>query len=206
MANVLAPFGFRQQGFLAGFAPDYQQLPRAIQSTNTTKIFFGDPVSKSGAYIVQGGNATAIIEGIFYGCQYVDSTGQTKWLPYWPGAAATDAVGYIVSSPGAMFLVQALNTAIASTDIGRNIGFSIGTGSTVGAGLSGATIDQSTLGTTNTLPFQIVSLYGSTPGVATGLVPVGIGGQGNGSDNTTAFNFAIVSFNNQRFKTLTGVN
>lgn len=195
MANTQSAFGFKHVGFLSGGAPDYQQQTRLIQSTNTTKIYFGDPVVKSGAtnYIIQAANNTTTLEGIFVGCQYTPSGGLgiPQWSPYWPGAAAADATAYLINAPNAQLLAAALSTAIVTANIGANIGFSIGTGSTVGGGFSGATLDQSTLGTTNTLPFQIVSLY---PGV------------GNGSDPSTSYNWAVVVFNNQRFKQLTGVS
>lgn len=191
MANVLAPFGFRHYGYLPGYAGDYQLAARQIQSTNTTKIFFGDPVSKVGssAYITTTVGTTTILEGIFVGCEYVDSTGKYTFSPYFPGSTANDAKALLINAPGALFLVQALNTAIATSNIGQNFTFNIGTGSTTGMGLSGATLDQSS-GTTGPAQFQVVALY---PGV------------GNGSDPSTAFNWAVVAFNNQRFRTLTGV-
>ena len=194
MANVAAAFGFRPIGYLSGGAPDYQLATRAIQSTNATKIFFGDPVIKSAAspYILQAATATntTILEGIFQGCTYVPAGGTQVWSPYWPGAAAVDATAYIANAPNAMFLAAALNTAISSANIGEGILFNLGTGSTVGGGFSGATLDQSTLTTNSNAPFQIVALF---PGV------------GNGSDPTTPFNWAIVTFNNQRFRNTTTV-
>ncbi len=195
MANTQSAFGFRHIGFLPGYGPDYQQLTRQIQSSNSTKIFMGDPVVKSQSatsYIIQGSNNTATLEGIFVGCNYVPTGGllTVQPSPFWVGSAASDATGYLINAPGALFLAAALNTAIVTANIGANIGYSIGTGSTVGGGFSGATLDQSTINTTNTLPFQIVSLYQ---------------GIGNGSDATTAYNWAVVTFNNQRFRTLTGV-
>jgi hypothetical protein len=194
MANVLSAFGFKHIGFLSGAGPDYQLATRAIQSTNATKIFFGDPVIKSGSnpYILQAATATntTILEGIFQGCTYVPSGGVQTWSPYWPGAAAVDATAYIMNAPNALFLVAALNTAISSANIGEGILFNLGTGSTVGGGFSGATIDQSTLTTNNNAGFQIVSLYN---------------GVGNGSDPTTPYNWAVVTFNNQRFKNNTTI-
>lgn len=200
MANTLAPFGFRHIGFLSGGAPDYQQQTRVIQSTYSTKIYFGDPVQKSSAaspYIVQGvgGTAaagTAIIQGIFVGCKYTPSGGLgiPQWLPYWPGAASADAEAYIIDAPDALFLVQALQTAITSANVGELFGFNTGTGSTTGGGFSGATLDQATATTiTTTLPFKMVSLYQ---------------GVGNGSDVTTNYNWVVVAFNNQIYKTLSG--
>lgn len=193
MANTQSAFGFKHNGYISGAGPDYQQSSRLIQSTNTTKIFFGDPVIKSGAYIVQAASGTtAVLEGIFAGCMYTPSGGLgiPQWSPYWPGAASADATAYLISAPNATFIAAALNTAIVTTNIGDGINFSIGTGSTVGGGFSGATVDFTTLTTATTAPFQVVSLY---PGV------------GNGSDPTTAYNWVVVTFNNQRFKSLAGV-
>ena len=192
MANVQSAFGLRHIGYLPGFAPDYQQLTRQIQSSNATKIFTGDPVVKSGAYIVQASSTTVTLEGIFVGCNYVPTGGllTLQTSPFWPGSAASDATGYLINSPGALFLVAALNTAIVTSNIGGNIGWSSGTGSTVGGGYSGFTVDQSTITTSNTAPFQIVSLYQ---------------GAGNGSDPSTPYNWCVVTFTNQRFRTLTGV-
>lgn len=194
MANVQAAFGFRHVGYLSGAGPDYQQQTRLIQSTNTTKIFNGDPVMKGVGtnYIIQATTATTtILAGVFIGCNYVPTGGllTQQQSPYWPGSAASDATGYIINAPNALFLAATLNTAIVTADIGKNVGFSIGTGSTVGGGFSGATLDQSTLNTTNTLPFQVVGLYS---------------GIGNGSDPTTPYNWVYVTFNNQQYKSLTG--
>jgi hypothetical protein len=189
MANIQAAFGFKHLGYLPGYAPDYQQLTRQIQSSNATKIFNGDPVVKSTNWIIQASNNTSPLEGIFVGCNYVPTGGQLTLQPspFWVGSAASDATGYLISSPGATFLAATLNTAAVTADIGKTVGFSIGTGSTSGGGFSGATIDMSTATTTSiiTLPFQIVSLY---PGV------------GNGADATTPYDWVVVTFNNQRYR------
>lgn len=193
MANQQSAFGLRHNGFLSGAGPDYQLSTRLIQSTNTTKIFSGDPVIKGAAsnYIVQAALNTSILEGIFQYCVYTPvGGGLPQWSNFWPGTAASDSTAYLINAPLATFVGAALNTAIVTANIGDNIGFSVGTGSTSGGSFSGFTLDQSTINTTNTLPFQIVSMY------------LGIG---NGSDPTTAYNWVVVTFNNQRFKALTGV-
>ena len=193
MANQQAQFGFKHIGFLSGGAPDYQQSSYALQSTYSTKLYFGDPVVKSGAYIIKpADNTSAPLDGIFVGCEYQPSTGgPPQWSPWWPGAANADAVAYVIDAPNAIFLVAALQTAITSANIGNNIGFSTGAGgTTIGGGYSTYVVDQSTLTTSSAWPFQVVGLY---PGV------------GNGSDPTTNYNWVTVTFNNQRFKSLTGV-
>ena len=207
MSNTATAFGFRHVGFLPGAAPDYQLSTRLIASSNTTSIYFGDPIQKVGGtqYIAQASSSTAPLEGIFQGCMLSPSTGGAPpFSPFYPGAAGADVTAYVLSAPSALFMAAATNTNIPNTAIGENIGFSIGTGSTFGGGFSGATLDQSTISTTNTLPFQIVGLYGSTN--ATGSINTGnFGGVGNGSDTTSAYNWVIVSFNNERYKQLTGV-
>lgn len=195
MANIQSAYGFRHIGFLPGAGPDYQLQTRLIQSTNTTKIFTGDPVVKSPttAYMVQGANNTTTLVGIFQGCTYIPvGGGSPLWSPIWPGAAAQDATGYILNASNALFLAAALNTSLVTSNIGANVGFSIGTGNTFGGGFSGATIDQATAttGTTVTLPFNIVSLYQ---------------GIGNGSDPLTPYGWAVVTFQNQQYKTQQGV-
>lgn len=46
MANTFAPFGFAESNRL-GAAPSYQLSSRTILSTNTTAIYFGDPISQA---------------------------------------------------------------------------------------------------------------------------------------------------------------
>jgi hypothetical protein len=206
MSNTAATFGFRHVGYLSGNAVDYQLATRLIASSNTTSIYFGDPVVKVATtqYIAQAANNTTVLEGIFQGCMLIPSTGGAPtFSPYYPGAAGADVTAYVMNAPGALFMAAATNTNIPNTAIGENIGFSIGTGSTFGGCFSGATLDQSTISTTNTLPFQIVALYGSTN--ATGSINTGnFGGVGNGSDTTSAYNWVVVTFNNERFRQLTG--
>ena len=188
MPNTQAQFGFQQFGYMPGGAPDYQLTKYAIQSTYTTAIYFGDPVIKSAAlgYIRPMTNATGVgtgLLGVFQGCQYTPVGGAPTWYPWYPAAAAgADSVAYVIDAPNALFRVAALLTAVPATSIGQNIGHSTGAGgTTVGAGFSSYTLDQSTLTTNSTLPWQVWSMF---PGV------------GNGTDNSSNYNWVIVRFNN----------
>ena len=137
------------------------------------------------------------------GCQYLStSQKRTVWSNYWPGSDANgDVTAYIINDPNAQFLVQSggsTTTAIGIADAGANIGFAVGTGNTA-SGISAAYADQTTINTTNTLPFRIIGLagyasYGTNP----------LSGQ-NGYDTTTAYNSVIVAFNNVATKSLTGI-
>jgi len=197
VANTQAAFGFRHIGYLGGGSPDYQLSTGLILSSNTTKIFRGDPVVRtvSTGKIAQASNNTETIVGIFDGCMYTPTGGIPQWSPYWPGAASVDATAYFIDAPNALFMAAALNTSIVTANIGENVGYAIGTGNTTN-GFSGATIDQSTLNTTNTLPFRVVA-----PVTTSG----NFGQIGNGSDPSTAYGWAVVAFNSQNFKQLTGL-
>ncbi len=200
MANQQSQFGFKHIGFLSGGSPDYQQQPRLIQSTYSTQIGLGDPVVRStttAKYIIQATGTLATstpIEGIFVGCSYTPSGLPPTWSPYWPGAAASDATGYVIDAPNALFLVATLQTAVTTTNLGQAINFTTGQCATTGGGYSIATIDQATATATGTtvslLPFKIVQLYQ---------------GIGNGSDPLTNYNWAVVTFNFQTWKTGAGL-
>lgn len=207
MANTQSIFGFKHIGYLSGNIADYQQSTRGIQKTNLTAIGFGDPIVRVNAtspYITQGaGSTSSPLEGIFVGCVYTPTGGGIPtWSPGWPGVTvAADATAYVIDAPGALFMAATLLTAIGSGSIGQVVNYNIGTASTTGQMLSGATLDQSTatstaLGTTYSgLPFRIVAIYGGTGN---------FGGVGNGSDSTTNYNWVVVGFNNQINRTLGG--
>jgi hypothetical protein len=196
MANTFAPFGFSQNRG-NGSAPTYEQRVRKIASGNATAIYAGDPVTTlNTGYITQSSPGTTQIAGIFVGCKYLSTALQrTIWSPFWPGSGATgDVEAYIVNDPNAQFVAQvggSTSTGIVFADIGANVNFAVGTGSTV-TGISGAYVDQTTVNTTATLPFRIVSLIENPPG-------------GPGTDSTSAYNWVLVAFNNVDTKSLTGI-
>lgn len=203
MANVQGPFGFVQWGTASGppnFAfnssPQYR-----IASSNSTAIFFGDAVrldaSGPTGYLQQwaaaAGSSTVILTGIFLGCQYY-STSQKKTIfnNYWPGSDATgDVTAYVCDDPTSLWKVQAGGaSAITQTSIGQTADIvSTPVGNTT-TGISGMSLAAPT--TTATFPFKVVGLITTPPGA-------------NGTDLTTPFNYAIVTFNNQQFKTANGV-
>lgn len=199
MANILAPFGFRWAHQLSGVAPNCAQTMRRILKTNATAIFHGDPVaSQSSGYVQQAAVGTAPVAGIFVGCNYLSvSMGRLVWSNYWPGNgdAQTDPECYIIDDPNAVFTVQASGGPVALADVGSNANFTLATAGNTASGMSGAALDATTVNTTSTLPFRIVGYPGD------GFFPA----VGPGSDPTSANNNVFVTFNNQDFKTLTGI-
>jgi hypothetical protein len=205
MANANAPFGFRQYGGI-GVTPSYEIVQMSIASTNGTAIFNGDPVVQlNTGYIAQASSNSVAIAGIFNGCKYLSVVQKrTQWSNYWPGSDANgDVTANVITDPNAQFIVQTANsnttaTAVALANVGNNIGFAIGTGSTA-TGQSAAYADQYTINTTNTLPFRILGLPNTTPGSVSPLASI------PGMDPTTAYNYLIVGFNNVMTKQLLGI-
>lgn len=200
MANTNAPFGFSQYFGGAGGAPTFGMSELRIADTNTTAIYFGDPVmpvvGTATGYITQGAPGTTALAGIFAGCKYLSvSQKRTVWSNYWPGADASgDVLAYVITDPNARFVVQGNSTTfnIAGTltewganPVGQYAQFAIGSGNTAN-GRSGAYLNS--LATTATLPFIVVDLITAPPGA-------------NGADPTTAYNWVVVGFNNQLART-----
>ena len=171
MANNDAAFGLRPVRMIGGAYDSSGQSEYRITTstaTYTTKIYQGDIVTQGTPGVVtriaraDGGSATSdIIVGVFNGCFYTDPTTSTPtWSNYWPGNAATDAVGFFIDDPMVVFEVQA-DAAFPVTDLWGN--FDIVDQSTVGdttSGRSNVELDVSTGATTATLPMKALNISG----------------------------------------------
>lgn len=193
MANTNAPFGFSPCATING-PVNFRITHRRIASNNATAIFKGDAVvpvtSSATGYIKQATASTVALAGIFWGCSYFSTSQQKQiWNGYWPGSDATgDVTAYVIDDPNATFLCQAGGTNLGFAKIGQNAQLNVGTGST-STQQSGMYID--TVGTTSTYPFIIVD------------VPDGA----TDPDDTLAYNWLIVGFNNMIYKTgITGIS
>lgn len=222
MANTFGPFGFAESHRL-GAAPNYQigGAKRYIVNTNTNPIYFGDPVIQLGTgYIAQATPSASAsqVSGIFLGCQYVSKAAKKIiWSPWWPGVSTDVVLGgqgfdveaKIIDDPLVVFRVQcnggaAGTTPPALTMIGMNATFSFGssaapTGDTAhppnqtsGIGNCALDLGVTSAPVTTALPFRILDFIRDPPGV-------------NGTDFTTPYCWAFVTFNNQDFKVTTGI-
>lgn len=213
MANTFAPFGFAESNRL-GAAPTYQYSKRWILYSNTTPIFFGDPVVQlASGYVGQATPGTVQIAGIFGGCTYM-SISQKKIVEsqWWPGTAdvANSGTGFdisckIIDDPQAVFRVAtgpvAATLPLTQASVGLNAQFAYAPGGGSGGngqpalnGLSTACLDMVTNvpAVTATFPFRIVELIRDPPGA-------------NGADPTTPYNWCYVAFNNQDFRVNTAI-
>lgn len=193
MANPFAPFGFSPSYVLPGMGADFGMTTRLIKGTGTVACYRGDVLqtdaSNAGYLIPVVTPGTEVIHGIAWGFQWQQSNGLLNpWQQYWPGTTAIvgDVSVLVIDNPNVVFKVQAGTTKYAQADVGNNVQFAVGTGTTAN-GISGAFLTGSTA-TTTTLPFRIVTILGT---------PV--------TDNTTSYNLIEVTFNNQSYKQLIGL-
>jgi len=163
-----------------------------------TALGYGDPmIQLNTGYLGVGTTGGSVaIKGIFRGCQYIlSANNQTIISRYWPGSGAAgtgDIRVFLETDPDTLYLAQSYNTAIVFADIGANVNIQIGTPSS-STGFSAATVDQSTLNVTTTLPFRIFGLLSQYETA------------GPNTDNTVAYNNVIVQCNYFDRKSLDGI-
>lgn len=175
MANANNPFGFLPLTSASGSTGNFEMVYAPIAYNDTTKMFRGDPVQRLNTGFASqwtAGTNVGNLIGIFWGCHYLSSSqGTIQFAQYWPGADVAQAgqptlyaeIIPVNTAQPAKFYVQADATGAGFLDIGANVDVAGLTGGSTVNGQSGAYITTaSTLATTNTLPFRIVDLYGSS--------------------------------------------
>jgi hypothetical protein len=166
--TVSAPYGLKAINRIDGlpYAGAIRQIPLA---SGYTAMFFGDAVKIVDGYLDKDTGTTAATPcGVFVGCQYVNSMGQTVQAQYAP-AGATNAIGFVVDDPMAAFKVAVVSgtTVIAGVSrsvVGSNMALVQNAGNT-STGDSGVAVLSSSSGTTNTLPIRVIDVV---PDTATG--------------------------------------
>ena len=200
--TVSAPYGFkpvnRQDGMpYAGATSQY-----AIKSVSTA-IYNGDLVLIGSGGVVKStvtttsaltvANQANLTAGVFVGCQYVNTQGQTVQAQYYPGnAAASSAIAYVVVDENAAYKVAVTDgsDAMSSTTInaiGVNLAVDQGTGSTTtGNSGNGVVAPSANLGNASTLPVKVIAVVPET------------------AINATNFSEVIVVLNNPQLTSAAG--
>ncbi len=181
MSATAAPYGLRPVNLIGGLP--YAGSTRALlldPAGYGTSIYNGSMVYvKSTGYIeiatATGADATTNgfpvgtantgIVGVFVGCSYTNSMGQTVYGQYYP-ANATNGVAYVVDDPNVVFQVQSAGS-VTQAALGANIFMTTGavaTGSTATGNSTGSVVAGASAVTT-TAAFRIVG-FASTPGDA----------------------------------------
>lgn len=195
--TVESPYGFLALNSVDGkpYAGAIRQYP--ITASYGTPIYFGDVVKLvSGGTIeksaVTNNSATEPTLGVFTGCQYVNSSGQTVQAQYYP-TGVNSAIAFVVLDPQAAFKCAvtdsgdaAVVTYVTRSVVGLNAIRSAGTGSNT-TGNSGASVQANTTANTAAFPFRIIDVVPET------------------AINTTAFREVIVKVNQPQFQVTTGI-
>lgn len=175
MPNANIPFGLRPVGGVNGQVYSGGAREYVIDSGNATATFVGDPVKLTGSSTFLNGQAFSnviqaatgdVIDGVI-----VAVCADTRDSLLYRAASTTRRV-LVVDDPNILFEIQQVTggTPMTANDIGFNVNFVVGSGSTV-TGLSGVTLDNTTEATTNTLDLKIVGMVNradNDPGSAVG--------------------------------------
>ena len=185
--TVSAPYGFkpinRQDGMpYAGATSQY-----VIKSVSTA-IYNGDLVYLGAGGVVKStvtttseitvANQANLTAGVFVGCQYVNTQGQTVQAQYYPGnAAASSAIAYVVVDEKAAYKVAVTNGSdvMSSTTInaiGVNLAVDQGTGSATTGDSANGVVAPSSNGNAATLPVKVIGVVPETAINATNFCEV----------------------------------
>ena len=195
--TVSAPYGFKPINRVDGmaYAGAIQQLPitsgQALYNGDTVKVVAGGTISASGA------TTSGTIVGVFVGCQYVNSSGQTVQAQYCPASGVTNPIAYVVVDPMAAYKVALTTSGDATTItpanatiVGCNVATVAGTGSaTTGDSGSSVLLPANGAGDATTLPFRVIAVVPDTSYVVSG---------------TVVYPEVIVKINNPQYTALTG--
>jgi hypothetical protein len=183
--TVSAPYGLRPVNRQDGMAYAGATTQYGITSVSTA-IYNGDVVYINAGTISKSGvtdNATTtgnLTAGVFMGCQYVNTQGQTVQAQYYPGnAAASSAIAYVVVDPNAAYKVAVTASGSATITgttvgaIGVNCSLRQGTGSST-TGDSGVSVvaPSAAAGNASTIPVKVIAVVPETATNATNFTEV----------------------------------
>ena len=144
MASTASPYGLKPVNRVDGlpYAGETRQFP-ITPAGYASNLFYGQVVKiHTDGYInlvtETGGTGDAFPAGtigVFVGCSYVNTQGQTVFSQYYPSGAA-NAIAYVVDDDRAVFQVQA-DGSVGQTKLGQNVFFAAAQSSSTGSTQSG---------------------------------------------------------------------
>lgn len=162
MPNLNTPFGLRPVGGIGGGVYSGKITQYSVPAGDATAIFVGDPVKLAGTSQIINGQvfsdvAQAATSNVMVGVVVGVLADTRDSLTY--RAASTQRIVLVCDDPNAVFEVQQVTggTPLTANDIGLNVDFVVGSGSTV-TGYSGVTLNNATEATTNTLDLKIIGV------------------------------------------------
>jgi hypothetical protein len=175
--TVSAPYGFkpvnRQDGMpYAGATTQYGIKSVSTSIFNGDLVLIADGVVKStvtDTSVITVANQANLTAGVFVGCQYVNTQGQTVQAQYYPGnAAASSAIAYVVVDENAAYKVAVTNgSGVMSSTTTKAIGVNLvvdqeaGSATTGNSG-NGVVAPSANLGNASTLPVKVIAVVPET--------------------------------------------
>jgi hypothetical protein len=199
--TINSPYGFKPINRFDGIP--YAGATLQYPVTSGQAIYYGDTVKlvNGGTVQTSGATTTGTVLGVFTGCQYVNSSGQTVQAQYCPSSGVTNPIAYVVVDPVAEFKVAVTTTGNTSvvtganaTIIGTNVAQTAYTAgsTTTGDSVAAIVLPGTSLGNATTLPFRVVAVVPDTAYAnATG---------------TIFYPEVIVKINNPQLTALTGTD
>lgn len=177
--TISAPYGLKPVNLIGGqvFAGATRLLN--IASGYNTSIFYGDAVTlvSTGTIEKDAGTTTATPVGVFLGCSYVNSQGQTIFTQYFPAnttaPTGTTITAYVADDPDQLFKAVLVSGTTADgngltvaylgrTIIGSNVQMVQNTGSTVTGDSKVGVYSAAGATTTATLPLRVIDVVPDT--------------------------------------------
>jgi len=200
--TVSTPYGFDPINRYDGIPYAGATLQYPISGSYNTPIYNGSSVKlvAGGTLELSAATTSGTIIGVFMGCQYVNSLGQTVQSQYYPGTSVTNAVAYVVVDPTAEYKVALTASGAPTVVVGANatiVGANLAeiqnsSGSTTnGNAQSSCVIPGTGTGSATTLPWRVVAVVPDTAYT---------------SGSTVLYPEVIVKVNNPQLTALTGTN
>lgn len=164
--TVSAPYGFKPINRVDGMP--YAGATRSYEIDDAADIFDGDLVILvAGKVQPFTGTDAGYPVGVFVGCSYTNSMGQTIFGQYYPAGAANGIAKVIVDDQAA-YQVAVTSTGNTISDsltvavIGANIAVQQGLGGSTATGNSSMSVDAGTEAVTATLPIRVIDVVPAT--------------------------------------------
>ena len=157
MSATAAPYGMVPVATAGGYnTQGFETLP--IADAYATSIYFGDVVKTVAAGTIEKDTGTTALTptGIFVGCRYVNSQGQTVDAQSWPGGTTTGGTvtAKVVTDPTAVFKIQCAGS-VTQAMVGANADI-VQTAGTAAIGKSRNAMATTTPSTSATRPLRIL--------------------------------------------------
>ena len=198
--SVTKSYGFKPYNRFDGIP--YAGATLQYPITSGQAIYNGDPVKlvAGGTISVADPTTSGTVLGVFVGCQYVNSSGQTVEAQYCPSSGVTSPIAYVVVDPSAEYKVAVTTTGNTTTVTGANSTI-VGTNVAETAWAAGSTLNGDSIaaivlpgtatGNATTLPFRVVAVVPDTAYVSGGV---------------TLYPEVLVKVNNPQLTALTGTD